>query len=161
MNIFILHSEPEKAAKMLCDKHVPKMFLETVQLLCGVFDHAPYKKTHYNHPCAKWLRESKANFDWLLSYGSTLAEEYTFRYNKIHKSEKVLDWVRENEYLIHTKYGMWYERTPFAQAMPEQYKCPKSATVAYRRYYKGDKARFAKWLKGRKEPRWWREYETK
>ena len=33
MNIFILHSDPEIAAKQHCDKHVCKMIVESAQML--------------------------------------------------------------------------------------------------------------------------------
>ena len=29
MNIFVLHENPVTAAEMLCDKHVPKMIVES------------------------------------------------------------------------------------------------------------------------------------
>ena len=44
--------------------------------------------------------------------------------------------------------------TPFAQAMPDQYKCI-DAVRAYRNYYRCEKAYFAKWQKGRAAPQWW------
>lgn len=42
--------------------------------------------------------------------------------------------------------------TPFAQAMPDQYK-DQNVVVAYRRYYINEKTRFAKWKSGN-EPIW-------
>ena len=33
MNIFVVHQDPDKAAKMLPDKHVTKMILESAQML--------------------------------------------------------------------------------------------------------------------------------
>ena len=33
MNIFVLHEDPAVAATMLCDKHVPKMIIESAQML--------------------------------------------------------------------------------------------------------------------------------
>ena len=33
MNIFITEINPKEASKSLCDKHVPKMCVETVQML--------------------------------------------------------------------------------------------------------------------------------
>ena len=33
MNIFFLSRYPNEAAIALCDKHIPKMFLETCQML--------------------------------------------------------------------------------------------------------------------------------
>ena len=61
MNIFVLHKDPTVAAQMLCDKHVPKMIVESAQMLSTVhrmLDGEPVKRpsksgktiqTYYNH----------------------------------------------------------------------------------------------------------------
>ena len=92
MNIFFLSLDPAEAARLHCDKHVVKMILESCQLLycahwmCGtIMPSNAYKKTHPNHPCAKWVRESQANYRWLCRLGLELCGEYTFRYGKHHK----------------------------------------------------------------------------
>ncbi len=90
MNIFVLDVDPVAAATMLCDQHVVKMTLETAQLLCSAHNKAPYKRTHYNHPCAVWTRASAANYMWLCSYGITLAKEYTHRFGRCHACEVVI-----------------------------------------------------------------------
>ena len=33
MNIFFLNPDPKISAQMLCDKHIPKMLLESCQML--------------------------------------------------------------------------------------------------------------------------------
>ena len=153
MNIFILENDPAKSAQSQCDKHVVKMVLESAQMLCSNFEkgEAPYRRCHYNHPCTKWVRESKQNYEWLLTHAKALAKEYTHRYKKTHKSEAVIDWCREQ----YEQLGLPSEGvTAFAQAMPEQYKNP-CAVTAYRNYYKGEKSGFAKWT-GRTAPKWFR-----
>lgn len=154
MNIFILDDNIEKSVRYLCDKHVVKMTLETAQLLCSPYDpgSAPYKRAHYNHPCAKWTRASEQNYEWLLDYGYHIAHEYTHRYGKLHKSLEVIDWC-DNSYhrLLLPSSG----RTPFAQAMPDQYKSD-DAVDAYRYYYLGEKVDFCKWTK-RDQPKWFKE----
>jgi hypothetical protein len=151
MNIFVLHLDPEVAAQMACDKHVVKMILETAQMLCAVGaskGHAmPYKATHTKHPCTIWAGASRANWSWLVKHGMALCLEYTKRYDKIHKSQAVIEHCRDMK--INFNYQ---ELTPFAQAMPQQYKS-KCAVSAYRDYYRGEKARFAKWKT--KTPSWW------
>jgi hypothetical protein len=173
VNIFVLSFKPEQAARALCDKHVPKMLLETAQLLCSPFEPgtAPYKRTHYNHPCAVWARESQQNYAWLLLYGDYLADEYTQRFGKKHKSKQVLQWCLGHCRNLHPGewamgsvaiIAMWRRTgklwrmmcTPFVQAMPEQYRHSNPVT-AYRAYYIGEKARFAKWERGRNPPPWW------
>lgn len=154
MNIFILSEDPVEAARMQCDKHVVKMCLETAQILCTVFppEAAPYRRSHYNHPCCKWARSSVSNYRWLINHGLALCEEYTKRYNKIHKSREIIEWCRDN-YEVEMFYDC-HEPTPFAQAMPEEY-YNESAVVAYRSYYIGEKKSIAKWNKATEPPEWW------
>lgn len=139
------------AAQYQSDKHVVKMTLESVQLLCSPYDPglAPYKRTHYNHPSAKWTRESTANWQWLLKHAQALSTEYTERYKKVHKCQEVIDWLSANPPPI-TSGPM----TPFAQCMPDQYK-NADPVVAYRAYYCGEKRKIARWAKGRGQPAWY------
>jgi len=154
MNIFVTDSDPIKAAQNLCDKHVPKMVLESCQMLCSVFEPgiAPYKRTHYNHPCSIWVRTSLENYFWLIEHAWGITEEYTKRFGKLHKCSSVLFWVTENCKKLHFPLK---EQTQFVQAMPPEYKVPDDPIMGYRNYYKGAKARFAKWNKGTSAPDWW------
>lgn len=153
MNIFVLHQSPTLAAQMQCDRHVIKMVLETAQLLCSAFPEgaAPYKRTHYNHPCAVWTRASACNFIWLAWHGLALADEYSYRYGKIHKSREIIDWCLLN----HEKAALPQDGlTPFALAMPDEYK-QADPVEAYRAYYRGAKAAIASWKPCRGQPEWW------
>ena len=152
MNIFVLHKDPDTAARMQCDKHVVKMVLETAQLLCSVAHSkgkvTPYKPTHKNHPCTIWAGASKANWNWLIDHGLALCDEYTKRYGKTHKSQKVIE--RCKRFRIR-----WPEAgpTPFAQAMPDQYRA-LDPVLAYRNYYKNEKREIATW-NHTEAPAWW------
>ena len=151
MNIFILDQDPKIAATMLCDKHVVKMILETAQMLCtishGLGNAAPYRATHKNHPCTLWAAKSKENWDWLLEHGIEMSEEYTRRYGRVHKSLAVIQWCANIP-----NPPAASALTPFAQAMPIQYK-DDCAVTAYRNYYAGEKSGFAKWKTS--PPSWW------
>ena len=151
MNIFLLDKDPETAAQMQCDKHVVKMTLESAQLLCSPFNQgdAPYRRTHYSHPCSKWCRESGENYRWLLKHSNGLANEYTHRYGKVHKSQSVIQWCDENYQFLNLPE---IHKTSFALAMPEQYKCIDPVR-SYRNYYNGEKSGFAKWT-NREIPKW-------
>lgn len=154
MNIFILSRYPVIAAQTQCDKHVVKMVLESAQLLCSPYDPgtAPYRRTHYNHRCSVWTRTSQANYAWLIRHAKALASEYTMRYGKRHKSTDIILWCEDNQHRLEfLKQGM----TPFAQAMPDEYR-REDAVEAYRAYYLGQKYTFAKWEKGREAPDWWK-----
>lgn len=161
MNIFFLDKDPQKAAQALCDKHVPKMLLESVQILCTV-SHlhgipAPYKPTHQKHPCTVWANSRRANYLWLLDYTENLHSVYEWRYRREHKSQSVYDWIFLDGGWPYST-GILTGMSPPAQAMPEQYRREntiKGAVEAYRAYYIGEKARFAKWEKGQQRPDWW------
>lgn len=151
MNIFILDENPDTAARQHCDKHVVKMILETAQMLCTAHwesgGEAPYKSTHKNHPCTIWARESVDNYKWLCDLGVSLCDEYTLRYGKVHKTQAIIEWLVDNVPNIPD-----VPMTPFAQAMPDEYKS-KDAVQAYRNYYLGEKQNIAVW-KYSQTPRW-------
>ncbi len=151
MNIFVVDEDPRIAARQLCDKHVVKMILESAQMLCSAFENgeAPYRRAYYNHPCTKWARESTANYEWLLTHAYQLCDEYFDRYSKVHKSLDAIDWC-DNHYADLNLPNTIL--TPFAQAMPDEYK-NDDAVKAYRDYYNGEKSYFAKW-KSQLVPEW-------
>ena len=156
MNIFVLDENPQIAAQMHNDKHVVKMILETAQLLCGVhhvsnsgnIEEVPYKLSHKNHPCAIWARECIENYIWLCDLGLSLCEEYTYRYNKRHKSQDVIEWCIVNL----PKLRENLVTTPFPLAMPDECKT-KTAVESYRLYYLMHKKDFSTW-KQRNKPEW-------
>ena len=151
MNIFVLHNNPTTAAQYACDTHVVTMILASAQLLCTVVRvlgiEAPYRATHKNHPCTIWARQTQQNWNWLIDHALALCTEYTKRYGKIHKSQKHIEWCQSLSIKL-PNTGL----TPFAQAMPEQYK-NTCAVTAYRAYYHGEKASFATWKT--ETPYWW------
>jgi hypothetical protein len=130
------------------------MILETTQLLNNArIKYNPniphiYKETHKNHPCSIWTATASGNFSWLVQLGLALCKEYTFRYEKTHKCEGIIR--RFNEEPSFVPCG---DMTEFAQCMPEQYK-NNNVIDAYRRYYKCEKQKLAKWSK-REIPDWW------
>ena len=150
MNIFVLDESPMLAAEYHNDKHVVKMILESVQILSTVrrkygLD-APYKPTHANHPCTLWTGESSANYQWLWDLAFWLGQEYTRRYGRMHKSATLLSSVYDCEPIPKGRL------TPFAQAMPDQYKHP-NPVKAYRNYYLGEKREMSRWT-NRATPVW-------
>lgn len=146
MNIFVLNENEQLSAQSALDRHVVKMPTESVQLLCSV--HHFYqtdivsslmKQTHPNHPCSIWVREHINNYNWLINYTNCLLAEYTFRYNKIHKSGNFIDLLSNNKPPIPNKnvklinFGT-HQITQHPQAIPEQYK-QSNVIEAYRLTY--------------------------
>ena len=173
MNLFILSLDPAKAAEQMMDKHVNKILLEAVQMLCTakrILDpNAPeevtaslYKLAHKNHPVTIWCRTSRANFIWTLDHADALHAEWNYRYGhpetKIHKSYQVAQILRANipaDHLFPSPESRGV--TPFALAMPDQYKDPMGDAVkSYRAYYLSpEKRRIASWKKLRPAPAWY------
>lgn len=152
MNIFVLDQNPRTAARYHCDKHVIKMLIETAQLLSNALPPglAVYRPTHLSHPCTKWVQASQDNFLWLVDLGLALADEYTARYGKVHKSAEIVASCYRHVSLV--SFGA-LALTPFEQCMPDQYKVPNNSVQAYRNYYIGDKKEFATWKTS--VPPWW------
>jgi len=95
MNLFYTHEDPQLAAQSQCDKHVVKMILETSQMLSTAhrLSETPqspfvYNVTHANHPSTKWLRSSQVAYQWGLDHLQALFAEYTYRYGKVHKTQR-------------------------------------------------------------------------
>jgi hypothetical protein len=155
MNIFVVDHRPHVAARNLCDKHVVKMIVESTQMLINPFIFAgiplnaktqagsDYKLSHLNHPCSVWARASYMNYAWLLEHALELCGEYTKRYGKAHYCQTVLVELAKKIHLLDFDN---FDRTPFALAMPDQYKSD-NAVESYRAYYRGEKAAMAKWNK--------------
>ena len=146
----------KKCAEYHCDKHVVKMVLETAQLLCSAHhvidqvtnkyrpsnDQVPYKLAHKNHPCSIWVRESLTNYLYLCELGLELCKEYTYRYEKRHKSQEVIEWCVTNKVKICDK---GFTEPP--KAMPDEYKV-KDVVESYRNYYMVEKRSFSTWKNG-------------
>jgi hypothetical protein len=185
MNVFVLSECPVESAKMMCDKHIPKMIVESAQMLStahrmldGEMYKAPsksgktmvkhyllpdsnreavmYKSVHAGHPCTKWTMESKGNYDWHFKHFIALCDEFDFRFKKEH-----LTYIKLNELLSEAPNNIPdIGLTEFAQAMSQYPQCvvKGDAVKAYRNYYHEAKP-FAKWVKGRLAPSWWQGYQ--
>ena len=160
MNLFILSLLPSECAEYMIDKHVHKILLEAVQMLCTAlrvlnpekeFDPCLYRVAHKNHPVSILCRESLENFMWTLDLIVALHREWRFRHDhkKLHKSYLISLYIRDNIPTNFPSSGL----TPFALAMPDKYKVEGDPIQSYRNYYCGDKRDMATW-KRRERPEW-------
>ena len=166
MNIFVLHENPIAAAVMHCDKHVPKMVVEAAQMMAsalrrhGATDEqmpltkagTPYKGGYAHHPCTVWAGDNRDNFTWLSFHALALSGEYKNRFGKTHACKVPIEQMVAMIDIIPEG-----EQTPFALAMPDEYR-DDDAVKAYRAYYHSKQ--FAKWEKFRSAPDWWRGVEV-
>ena len=178
MNIFYLHEDVKTCAMMHNDKHCVKMIIEYAQLLStahrvldgeeyydrtannrrikrwrmsdDIMENGLMKASHVNHPSNKWLRKSKANYEWLFEMWCHLLDEYSHRYGKVHKCTERYEYLKNPPKNIPDR--------PFAftfddLAMPDDVK-HSDPIRAYRDYYIQYKDRMAKWT-SRSIPDWW------
>jgi hypothetical protein len=141
MNLFILSLDPAKTAEYMMDKHIAKIILEAVQMLCttqrllagagagaDVCDPCVYKIAHKNHPVTIWCRAAQANFIWTLDLIDAMHAEWKYRYghpaHKQHKSYIVAQYLRQNipPASAFERVGVPGIMTPFALAMPDEFK---------------------------------------
>ncbi len=183
MNIFYLAYDPWQSAHMQCDKHVVKMSTETAQMVSTAMrllfpkitenDTTLYKVSYPKHPCNLWARKSYQNLLWLMYHGTGLCTQYTLRYGREHASRKVIIHAADmltgfsTNQLMAAGLSLAPSTTPRPLCMPDQYKSniivdsdgcavhDLAAVEAYRRFYKGEKSRFAKWKEPSKAPDWW------
>lgn len=183
MNLFILDECPIVSAMWQCDKHVPKMIVESGQMLStahrmldGTMERRPsksgktmvkywklddnqneslfYKAVHMGHPCTVWTMESAANYDWHWQHFSALCQEYTFRYGKIHKTDRELREVLESRPLNIPDGGL----TPFKLAMKSNPECIAlgDPVKAYQAFYQTKQDRFKMVWTRREKPEWFK-----
>jgi len=169
MNLFILSLSFEECAEFMFDKHVSKIILEAVQMLCTTMHIIDpdneinnkiklYKIAHKNHPVTIWMRESLDNYLWTLDLVEAMHNEWKFRYDhppeKMHKSYIVAKYLRE--YCPSSDKFPSKGLTKFALAMPVE--CKQNDPVeSYRIYYQTpDKQKIASWKK-RGKPHWYKQ----
>jgi hypothetical protein len=166
MNIFAVDEDPIIAARALPDKLVVKMPIESVQMLCpwAFNTHKAFivkpDGGHYgikgfaHHPCTLWQYEDPANVAWLMLHAFGLCATYTERYGKNHG---ILPALFQLAQLYEEKHGLPSEHfkhhTPFALAMPAQFKNEDDRVGSYRNYVNGAKG-YAEWRYS-EPPSWW------
>ena len=174
MNIFVLDLDPAVAARMHCDKHIPKMCVEAAQMMASALRRhgatdaqmpltkkgTPYKGGYAHHPCTVWAGDKRTNFEWLAQHATYLCAEYNNRFGKEHACFRPILWMTNLSHMIPQSHGYdtgKYVCTPFAQAMPDEYR-DDDVVKAYRAYYHSKT--FAKWEKGTPAPDWWQGVEV-
>lgn len=117
MNVFVTSECPIACAKVLDDKRVNKMIVESAQLLSTAArthlgaevcnELGLYKATHQRHPCTLWAAGSKRAYTWLLRHLDALIVEYKGRYgsHKEHATARLLAPL--NRALADIPEGRW------------------------------------------------------
>ena len=179
MNLFYLDKDPIKAAQLQCDKHIVKMVVESAQMLStahrmldGVLVETRtktgrkgrhyrlddsreillYKAVHYHHPCTVWTMKSNNNYTWHWVHYKALCEEYTYRYEKVHKTD---DLLTEALYQLPRNIPVGY-LSPLPLAMGAAPECIdySDPVGSYRKFYQTKQKRFKMAWTKREIPEW-------
>jgi hypothetical protein len=183
LNIFILDTDPKKAAEYHCDKHVVKMILESCQMLSTAHW---IKLLENNGKNIADFKKMKILKEYL--YENTdkkLQPPYKLTHHRhpctiwTHQTKQNYEWHLSLLYHLCKEYTLRYKKThkseqyykwfkdnlpvnidndklqQFPICMKEEYKISKDPVVCYKFYYIFDKSRFAKW-KYTKIPVWYK-----
>ena len=180
MNLFVLDHDPVEAARLQCDKHVVKMIVESAQMLSTVHrmldgaetrrlsksgktwskywvlpdmrEYTFYKAVHMHHPCTVWTAESNNNYNWHYAHFVALCDEYTYRYGRVHKTDKLL---REVLMSPPRNIPVGY-KTPQPLAMKSNPECMDYRDIvgSYRKFYQTKQDRFKMVWTKRPVPEW-------
>lgn len=166
---------PKQAARWHANIHVVKMIVETAQLLCNVHrrqrelcfppftkGRIPYKESAAGHRklgSMIWVGESLGNYRWGVELGLALCEEYNNGRGRAagkttkHKTEKVLEWLRDHEpnFKKKNRTAVRFEHL----AMPPRYKKAATSVEAYRLYYYSKRKTMEMTWPAGLTPLWW------
>jgi len=92
MNIFVLDNDPVIAAQMMCDKHIPKMIVESAQMLCT--SHRLLDGKEMKRPSKSGKRMVKY---WDLYEGSDDLEAELLYYAAVHTGHPCTVWSMKSE----------------------------------------------------------------
>ena len=156
MNFFYIEETAKRIARSHNNAHCIKMILEYAQMLSTthrvvdqyyeevdgdyVFVKLPedmqllYKIAHLNHTTI-WVRESVQHYNFMYEVFEALCDEYTYRYGKVHETDRKLRHLLRNPPSRLEDNG--FEEPP--QCMPDEYKVEGNSIQAYRNFYKGSK----------------------
>jgi len=111
-----------------------------------------FRPVHLHHPCTVWTRTSLANYMWLTELALAISDEYEFRFaqgkgkHKIHSCKAHAQWLHDNPPPLPDS-----PRTPFALAMPDEYKM-SDPVASYIQFYIGSKKERGLTTYTRREP---------
>lgn len=110
MNIFVTDSDPIISARNLDNKRIIHCPKECIEML-GIYVHSVTDKWVipfplwgnedrnepmflYNHPCSRWIKEDKANLNWLYQHTIALFAEHQYRFDKVNIVQHFLEEIK-------------------------------------------------------------------
>lgn len=155
MNVFASSSCPVRCARVLDDRRVVKMILESCQVLStaaaiyGRWQPGFARPTHALHPCVLWVAEGRQNFEWLWEHANALDSERRWRWSR-DTEHKTLAACRSAK-IAQTQRYLPSGRTPFVNCARNRqlgidFTSEPNVHRAYRLYLK------ARWATDNKPP---------
>ena len=113
-----------------------------------------FEAVHHKHPCTQWTMRSDSNYRWHHDHFCALCDEYTYRYGKVHKTDRLLRgplWALPRN----IKSG---PLTPFELAMKSNPECIElgDPVEAYQAFYQTKQHRFKMVWTKRDVPEWFK-----
>jgi len=148
----LLHRAPIKVAAAQKLLRIPECMATAPKRKCA--DEPGFRPVHLHHPCTIWVRTSIANYMWLTELALAIANEYEYRFKatskgKPHSCKAHARWLQMNRPPLPDT-----PRTPFALAMPDEYKM-SDPVASYIRFYTGSKKERGLTTYTRREPPPW------
>lgn len=154
MNLFILDTDPVKAAQYYQDLHVNKIIIEGAQMLANAYSKERLAQSDVprtakgtprtwgfpSHPMAKWVRANMNNYKWCLMHIKELCREFVYRSGERHFTENFIDWVSNN--LPNLKEEPQTEQPQCFVTYYPQCIVPGDPVAGYRNYYNTAKRSF-------------------
>jgi len=156
VNIFVTDECPIKCAQALDDLRLNKMILESVQM-CAVAlaengcpplelpqrkDGTPFKASGWSkHPCTVWVKQSRANYEWLVEHTKALILEMARRRGTLHSMHRNMPRLIQG-----SKYMPLAGLTPFANS--SMFPDDLDVIMAYKA------TMLMKWAHDKRKPKW-------
>ena len=152
----LLHRAPIKIASAQKLLSVPEHMATAPKRKSSADAEPGFRPVHLHHPCTVWVRTSLANYMWLTELALAIANEYEYRFTykskdkgKVHSCKAHARWLQRNPPALPEG-----PRTPFALAMPDEYKMP-DPVASYINFYTGSKKERGLTTYTRREPPAW------
>ena len=146
----LLHKAPVKVAAAQKLLKVPECIATAPKRKSSAYAEPGFRPVHLHHPCTVWVRTTLANYMWLTELALALSDEYEYRFAqgkaKIHSCKAHAQWLQANPPALPDS-----PRTPFALAMPDEYKMP-DPVASYIQFYTGSKKERGLTTYTRREP---------
>jgi len=136
MQIFFTDEDPVVAAQDLCDEHLMQPDDRLLKLLANT-------DILSDHPLTAWIRESPANWQWLLHH--IIAQEAEREWRGLDTTEVALQYLVQFRKIMPVLCRavpatvasplLIGERTDFPRAMPRVYRWPDDSVEAWRLFY--------------------------